>query len=83
MVTGVHFDAQVVQGELEVIETIAVQRQWEERLCVACMEHERKVVLLPCRHMCMCKPCTDKVLEDTGQCPVCREHVVDSLEAFF
>ena len=84
MVTGLWFDAQVVLGELEVMEkNNAILRQLDERLCVVCMVHAKKVLLLPCKHMCMCKACTDKVLAGSGQCPVCREHVVDSLEAFF
>ena len=51
-------------------------------LCVVCMEREKKVILLPCRHICMCKACTDKIVGDSAQCPVCREHVVDSIEGF-
>ena len=51
-------------------------------LCVVCMEREKKVVLLPCKHICMCKGCTDEIVADSAQCPVCREHIVDSFEAF-
>ena len=53
-------------------------------LCVVCMEREKNMLLLPCRHICMCKACTDKIVDgDSAQCPVCRERVVDSFEAFF
>ena len=52
-------------------------------VCIVCMEREKKVVLLPCKHMCMCKVCTDEIMADKAQCPVCREAVVDSFEAFF
>ena len=54
-----------------------------DMLCVVCMEREKKVVLLPCKHMCMCKVCTAEIIADSARCPVCREHVADSFEAFF
>ena len=54
-----------------------------DMLCVVCMEGEKKVVLLPCKHMCMCKVCAAEIIADSAQCPVCREHVADSFEAFF
>ena len=54
-----------------------------DMVCVVCMEREKKVVLLPCKHMCMCKVCTDEILAIKAQCPVCREPVVDSFAAFF
>ena len=55
----------------------------EDMLCVVCMEREKKVFLLPCRHICMCKVCTDEIIAGSAQCPVCREHVENSFEAFF
>ena len=54
-----------------------------DMVCIVCMEREKKVVLLPCKHMCMCKVCTDEIMADKARCPVCREPVVDSFEAFF
>lgn len=49
-------------------------------LCVVCMEQEKSVVLLPCKHMCMCKACTQQILargQDTAMCPVCRGPIHD------
>jgi hypothetical protein len=36
--------------------------------CVICLEHAPAVVLLPCRHFCVCRTC----LEEIDQCPICR-----------
>ena len=58
----------------------------ERMLCVVCMEREKRVVLLPCKHCCMCKECTDQIVahwRDQAQCPVCRQLIVDTLEPFY
>lgn len=36
--------------------------------CTICLEGTRSVVLLPCRHLCVCQVC----LEEIDRCPICR-----------
>ena len=36
--------------------------------CVICMCDEKQVMLLPCRHYCVCPQCLVKI----DKCPVCR-----------
>lgn len=36
--------------------------------CVVCLENTKEVLLLPCRHMCVCTTC----LAHIDKCPVCR-----------
>uniref|UniRef100_A0A7S4SDA9 RING-type domain-containing protein n=1 Tax=Alexandrium monilatum TaxID=311494 RepID=A0A7S4SDA9_9DINO len=36
--------------------------------CVVCLEAPRQILLLPCRHVCCCKACADRL----ERCPVCR-----------
>ena len=36
--------------------------------CVVCLEAAKEVLLLPCRHMCVCSTC----LTHIDKCPVCR-----------
>lgn len=36
--------------------------------CVVCMEAPRETLLLPCRHVCCCQACADRL----EQCPLCR-----------
>ena len=38
--------------------------------CVACLVERRDTILLPCRHLCVCRSCFDQFTNDT--CPVCR-----------
>jgi hypothetical protein len=47
----------------------------EHRLCVVCQEEERNVLLLPCRHLCLCAGCRDR--PELVTCPLCR-HTIDS-----
>ena len=52
----------------------------EERLCVVCKEEAKKVVLMPCRHFCLCRACAYNPL--LKKCPLCRESVVSKNEIF-
>lgn len=36
--------------------------------CVVCLEAPREILLLPCRHVCCCKACADRL----EHCPMCR-----------
>lgn len=40
--------------------------------CVICLTEPQQVLLLPCRHMCVCRSCLPKI--GNGKCPVCRAH---------
>ena len=55
-------------------------------LCIVCMEDEKSVVLIPCKHLYMCKVCTDKLIAQSGRqkamCPVCRNLIMDTIETF-
>ena len=47
--------------------------------CVVCMVNERAVVLTPCRHLATCSECCRKL---RGECPVCREEIVEIMGVF-
>ena len=38
--------------------------------CIACLTDPRDTILLPCRHLCVCKDCFERLTLD--RCPVCR-----------
>lgn len=54
--------------------------QGGERLCVICQEHEKSVVLLPCRHMCLCDKCAS--MEAVTSCPLCRRNIDHKINVF-
>lgn len=55
-------------------------KQKEERLCVICQEKEKSVVLLPCRHMCLCDSCS--IHEQLNQCPLCRRPIAHKISVY-
>ncbi|XP_021849955.1 kinesin-like protein KIN-7D, mitochondrial [Spinacia oleracea] len=47
-------------------------------LCKVCYESPTAAILLPCRHFCLCKPCSLACSE----CPICRTNIADRIFAF-
>lgn len=47
-------------------------------VCKVCFESSAAVVLLPCRHFCLCKPCSHACSE----CPICRTKIADRIIAY-
>jgi len=52
----------------------------EENLCVICDDAKKRVLLLPCRHLCLCSACSK--LEKLTDCPMCRAKISDKMEVF-
>ncbi len=52
----------------------------EQRMCVVCQAHEKSVVLLPCRHACVCKNCSNN--PQLINCPLCREKIEDRISVY-
>lgn len=54
-----------------------------DNACVACQDNERCVLLLPCKHVCLCKDCFQRLPIQYGKrCPICRERVAKSMHIF-
>ncbi|RNF07353.1 hypothetical protein TraAM80_03321 [Trypanosoma rangeli] len=54
-------------------------------MCVFCAEAERNIVLLPCRHLVLCRACSLRYrdrLADAMLCPICRTPTETVLEVF-
>jgi len=51
--------------------TLVKKDEEESSLCVICMENEKKLLLIPCGHYCLCEKCKEKIL----QCPICRKDI--------
>ncbi|KAG2547894.1 kinesin-like protein KIN-7K, chloroplastic isoform X2 [Panicum virgatum] len=47
-------------------------------VCKVCFESATTAVLLPCRHFCLCKPCSLACSE----CPLCRTRIADRIITF-
>ncbi len=40
--------------------------------CVICMCESRDTLILPCRHLCLCKMCAMNLRVQSNNCPICR-----------
>lgn len=70
--------AKILQIEETLQDSISLvmntRRQTErETLCCVCLEGEKTVLILPCKHLCLCKPCSRNKRIRT--CPVCRTKI--------
>lgn len=52
----------------------------DSRLCVICHDGQKSVLLLPCRHLCVCINCGH--MERLNQCPLCRQKIEETLQVY-
>ena len=52
----------------------------EQKLCVICQVQEKTVLLLPCRHLCLCEKCS--LRKELKDCPLCRLAIEDKIRVF-
>ncbi|XP_059486153.1 uncharacterized protein LOC132202879 isoform X2 [Neocloeon triangulifer] len=61
---------------------LLLESERESKLCVICMEVEKCVMLMPCRHICMCQLCSATIASTSSTCPVCRTVFEEAIEGF-
>lgn len=44
--------------------------------CVACRSNQKCILLMPCRHLCLCLDCFEKIKSSKPECPLCRARFV-------
>jgi len=52
----------------------------DQYLCVVCEEGQRRCLILPCRHLCLCTECAN--LKALTHCPLCRGKIEDKVNVF-
>mmetsp|Transcript_23971 Transcript_23971/g.31186 ORF Transcript_23971/g.31186 Transcript_23971/m.31186 type:complete len:751 (-) Transcript_23971:178-2430(-) len=52
----------------------------EDQQCVICQDSAKETLLLPCRHLCVCRVCSQHVALD--RCPVCRALIESTLDVY-
>jgi len=68
-----------LKNALERIEK-AKQNLEEEKLCVICRCESKEVLIMPCRHLCVCRDCGHRV--ELTLCPLCRQVIAERLTVF-
>ena len=58
--------------------TAHVVREIEVLMCIVCMDQERTMLCLPCRHLQLCEDCSS----ECKNCPSCRAEVQQYLKVF-
>ncbi|KAJ7340193.1 hypothetical protein OS493_002924 [Desmophyllum pertusum] len=52
--------------------------------CVICMSDMRDTLILPCRHLCLCRDCAESLRFQASNCPICRSpfHALLQISAY-
>ena len=53
--------------------------QCNAKLCSVCLDKERNILHMPCRHFSTCSICTDNLTE----CPICKSHITENIQVYF
>ncbi|XP_066250134.1 uncharacterized protein [Euwallacea similis] len=50
--------------------------------CVICQERVKCILLLPCKHVCLCEECSEEMRDYKDECPICRSYIMDAMKIY-
>lgn len=86
--TNENNDNEIVNTQQEIPQPHLIQElesEHDKHLCVICRDNVKNVLLLPCRHVCICQTCLQIAKHEheyLRKCPLCRANVDSTLEIF-
>lgn len=70
--------SRVQQGKTDITRQhllYQLEQEQESKLCIVCQDRNKCVIILPCRHLCLCMECCSIIQREHRSCPVCRQNV--------
>ncbi len=65
-------EPRVNNQEINNLEINNQENSTDKLYCVICLTNERKYIVTPCNHFCLCNQCSLKI-RDENKCPICRK----------
>ena len=59
---------------------LELEREKDKRLCVICTDNNKSILLMPCKHFCLCKECLSHI--NSSECPLCREPIESAIDVY-
>lgn len=53
-----------------------------DSFCIVCREHYKCVLLLPCKHLCLCQMCHATLKNYNRSCPICRKNIQRTMKIY-
>lgn len=53
-----------------------------ENYCIICQEQEKCMLILPCKHVCLCEECFRTLYRYNHSCPVCRSVIQNTMKIY-
>ena len=53
---------------------------FETAACCICRDNAKTILLIPCRHLCLCDNCSQ--LQVVSTCPICRCQITDRIQVY-
>eukprot|EP00435_Cladocopium_sp_Y103_P011879 s553_g3.t1 len=68
---------QLALNEALLTETARLKRTLAEARaqCVICQDAKPSQAFVPCGHVCVCLSCWDRLAQNGGKCPNCRQNI--------
>ncbi|KAK4877764.1 hypothetical protein RN001_010270 [Aquatica leii] len=54
----------------------------KNNLCIICQDHDKCILMLPCRHLCVCNTCNIRLQQYDRTCPICRTVIQRTMKVF-